>query len=74
MHGTYLSGKNDKALAAKFQILKSNASYLRIEFTTRSAFILAPIIDKEIVKIKASFLANWDIYLYNALFYHNCSI
>lgn len=51
----YLRG--ERPLAARIRTLGPVKGSLIVEFTTESAFILATIIDKKIVKIEASFLA-----------------
>lgn len=44
------------ALKVRFETPGSVASYLKVESIAKSAFILALVINKEVAKIKASFL------------------
>lgn len=67
-----MTGK--KALAGRIRALLPVIGSLKIRFTIESAFILIIIIDEKVVKIKANFLADWNIYLYNNLFDYNYSM
>lgn len=64
MYCTYLSNKME------LPVIKARVLAIRIEIL-ELAFILATIIDKEIAKIKASFLTNQDICLHNAFFHYS---
>lgn len=52
-----LSIMGAKTLKVEFEILGPVAGYLRVGFIARSFFIIILVIDKEVIKIKASLLA-----------------
>lgn len=58
---------------AELQVIRVGALAAEIK-TLESAFILAMVIDKKVVQIQASFLADQDIYLHNDLFCYSYSI
>lgn len=66
-----MSRESGGALAKKFRTLGSAIGYLKIVFIARLAFLLALVINKKVVEIKADFLIGWDTYLHNVSFYYN---
>lgn len=63
-----------KALVVEVKTLVSTISFLKKKTIVKSASILAPVIDKKVIKTKASFLIGQNSCLYNTAFYYSYNI